>query len=75
MAQAPRPITAAWTPSMSGEPTQRAAPAASVPMAWEPNWAMVAPVTARITSSPATRESRLSRAGIEKAMMVPMHSP
>ena len=53
-------------------PSQRAEPAPSMPTPCDANCAMVSPVTARITSRPATCESRLSRAGFEKALSEPI---
>ena len=69
---APSATIAACASSTGAVPSQRAEPAASMPTPCEANCAMVRPVTARITSRPATCESRLSRAGFEKALSAPI---
>jgi hypothetical protein len=60
---------------MRALPRALAAPAASAPRACEPNCTAVIPVTARIMSAPATRESSVSRAGMTKDCTVPIESP
>ena len=73
VSSAPRPTLSACA-SKHGhvpEPARRSRPSACPPPC-ELNWAMVAPVTARITLLPATSESRLSRAGFENALRQPI---
>ena len=75
VARAPAARSAAWTPSIGALPIRRAAPAERAPRPWAPNCTAVMPVTARIRSAPATRDSSVSRAGITNACTLPMQRP